>query len=935
MSTLDAQLWHAAFNGCVNDVALCLERGANVHWTNEDGSAALLAAAQNGHDPVVALLLAANSAVDQARNNGATALSLAAQNGHCEVVAIVVAANADVNHAMTDGATPLAMAAQYGHDAVVRALLAANAVVDQARSNGATPLCLAAQNGHEAVVATLLSANAHVRQATNNGATSLCLAAKHGHTAVIVALLAAGADVGHAMTDGATALFLAAQNGHVRVVTALIGAGAAVDDAKHNGATPLLAAAQNGHGMVVTTLVAAQAAVNHARNNGATPLWLAAKNGHDTIVADLLAAHAAVNQARNDGATALLAASQNGHDAVVAMLLAAHASVNQGASDGDTPLLGASRNGHHEIVARLIDAGADVDQGLRESFPSQDQLLMPGATPLLLAALFGHEDVARVLLSARPNVHATDAKGQTALTVAMRGGHLTIVGLLLDAGAHADGIDLARLEEAYDARASELLAAVVAGDVVRASMLVEESVSPNLTTESGDSLLHLARNARNQEIETPLVLAMKLRHRRLPQLIFSAVHCIAHCVPERAIHIDTKSLLGDGGFGYVHKGLYKNERVAIKSAKYAAGADDLRAEINVMQTCNSPYLLQLKAVSGQYSDNPKLVLEYMDGGNLRQYLDKKRKGEPVPFDYSTLDIAWVIANALADLHRNGFMHRDLKSLNVLLSSSNYIKVADFGLTKEFNLDMTTFVGTPAWIAPEVFASGTTYGYAADIYSFGVILTELETLQVPYAGMNLFAIVDGVRSELRPSVSSKCAPWYKALVDDCLSFDPKQRPMAQTIIDRLLLQEKALVGREPVTEPETKTERLVTLPQLTKGMSSSSSTSSTSSSSSRAMSSRLPCPACKTRNAALNDHCSSCNEAMPDVSAKLTLLLKRAKVANAKGFSINLCINCDICEMTNLMTAATCTDPECGEELLDDAEKLRILTRRFDLATSAV
>ncbi|EQC36088.1 hypothetical protein SDRG_06207 [Saprolegnia diclina VS20] len=282
------------------------------------------------------------------------------------------------------------------------------------------------------------------------------------------------------------------------------------------------------------------------------------------------------------------------------------------------------------------------------------------------------------------------------------------------------------------------------------------------------------------------------------------------------------------------------------------------------------------------------------------------------------------------------MHRDLKSLNVLLSSTNYIKVADFGLTKEFHLDMTTFVGTPAWIAPEVFESGTTYDFAADIYSFGVILTELETLQVPYAGMNLFAIIDGVRSgELRPSVSADCAPWYKALADDCLSFDPKQRPTAQTIIDRLLLQEKALAGREPVAAPETKTERLMTPPQLTKGMSSSSSTSSTSSSwSSGALTSRLPCRMCKTRNAALNQHCSCCNEAMPNESTKLALLLKRAKVANAKGFSINLCIDCDICETTNVMTAPTCADPECGEELLDDAEKLRILSRRFDMATSA-
>ncbi|KDO19946.1 hypothetical protein SPRG_13052 [Saprolegnia parasitica CBS 223.65] len=55
----------------------------------------------------------------------------------------------------------------------------------------------------------------------------------------------------------------------------------------------------------------------------------------------------------------------------------------------------------------------------------------------------------------------------------------------------------------------------------------------------------------------------------------------------------------------------------------------------------------------------------LDGGNVRQYLDKTRKGEPIPFDHSTIGIAWVIVNALAELHRNGFLHRDLNCLNLL------------------------------------------------------------------------------------------------------------------------------------------------------------------------------------------------------------------------------------------------------------------------------
>ncbi|KDO17837.1 hypothetical protein SPRG_16621 [Saprolegnia parasitica CBS 223.65] len=78
----------------------------------------------------------------------------------------------------------------------------------------------------------------------------------------------------------------------------------------------------------------------------------------------------------------------------------------------------------------------------------------------------------------------------------------------------------------------------------------------------------------------------------------------------------------------------------------------------------------------------------------------------------------------------------------------------------------------------------------------------------------------------------------------------------------------------------------------------------------------------------------CGEMLPDASAKLTLLLKRAEVANAKGFSVDLSIECDICETTNTMTAATCADSYCGRKLPNDAEKLRILVRRFDLAISA-
>ncbi|OQR82394.1 kinase, partial [Thraustotheca clavata] len=112
-------------------------------------------------------------------------------------------------------------------------------------------------------------------------------------------------------------------------------------------------------------------------------------------------------------------------------------------------------------------------------------------------------------------------------------------------------------------------------------------------------------------------------------------------------------------------------------------------------------------------------------------LPKKRNDEATVTNYTTLEIAWVIANGLADIHGYRCIHRDLKSPNVLLSTKHYIKIADFGLVHEVNSTMTHVVSGRSWTAPEMLKSGK-YSYPADIYSFGVILTELDTLALPYS-----------------------------------------------------------------------------------------------------------------------------------------------------------------------------------------------------------
>ncbi|OQR94025.1 protein kinase [Achlya hypogyna] len=167
-----------------------------------------------------------------------------------------------------------------------------------------------------------------------------------------------------------------------------------------------------------------------------------------------------------------------------------------------------------------------------------------------------------------------------------------------------------------------------------------------------------------------------------------------------------------------------------------------------------------------------MVLELMNAGNLRQYLDKKKDRMITVVNYTTLEIIWILVLALRDLHCRGVVHGDLKSLNVLLCSVNYIKLADFGISQVVQMRMANYIGTTAWTAPEVRTSATAYSYASDVYSLGVILTELVTLDPPSGLVQC------------PVISDNCPPWLHEIIFGCLQHDPSHRPTAEEIVIQL-------------------------------------------------------------------------------------------------------------------------------------------------------
>ncbi|AEC06772.1 roline-rich extensin-like receptor kinase 4 [Arabidopsis thaliana] len=196
------------------------------------------------------------------------------------------------------------------------------------------------------------------------------------------------------------------------------------------------------------------------------------------------------------------------------------------------------------------------------------------------------------------------------------------------------------------------------------------------------------------------------------------------------------NLLGQGGFGYVHKGvLPSGKEVAVKSLKAGSGQGEreFQAEVDIISRVHHRYLVSL--VGYCIADGQRmLVYEFVPNKTLEYHLHGKNL--PV-MEFSTrLRIALGAAKGLAYLHEDchpRIIHRDIKSANILLDFNFDAMVADFGLAKltsDNNTHVSTRVmGTFGYLAPEYASSGK-LTEKSDVFSYGVMLLELITGKRP-------------------------------------------------------------------------------------------------------------------------------------------------------------------------------------------------------------
>ncbi|GMF80074.1 unnamed protein product [Phytophthora fragariaefolia] len=254
-------------------------------------------------------------------------------------------------------------------------------------------------------------------------------------------------------------------------------------------------------------------------------------------------------------------------------------------------------------------------------------------------------------------------------------------------------------------------------------------------------------------------------------------------------------MLSKGAYGEVWLGQLETRHVAIKrllpeKCQFTASLEQFAGEIQLMCTLQHRNIVSFVGVSWNRLQNLCAVVEYMDAGDLDEVLKKNR--EKFTWQREKISIAMDVAEGLVYLHclRPIVVHRDLKSKNVLLNRKLLAKLSDFGVSRKTHVNetMTSGVGTLLWTAPEII-EGKKYSEKADIYSLGVVLSEMDTCEPPFSdvtsdkgerlpGMQLAQLVR--LGKIRVSLRKDCPPNLRKLVLDCTQLDPDARPSSMQV-----------------------------------------------------------------------------------------------------------------------------------------------------------
>lgn len=276
------------------------------------------------------------------------------------------------------------------------------------------------------------------------------------------------------------------------------------------------------------------------------------------------------------------------------------------------------------------------------------------------------------------------------------------------------------------------------------------------------------------------------------------------------VHIEYDQVIGAGAFSTVYKGMYANQIVAIKIQRLGSSnilLHHIQREITVCQTlCHEQMVEYIGSYEDREAQEVAIVTEYLPMGNLLEHLPD--------FSWiSKIRVVTDIARALVYLHERSYVHRDVKTENVLVfqSQNGHLrgKLCDFGFARSLEEQESleplepqplagetsnddrrrrrlTICGTDEYMAPELYLHEEDYDERVDVYSFGVMLMDC-ILGQKIKGLferkpqNLFQFN---WTDFLEHVPKSCPPSLVLLVHHCLSLETEERLTSAQVLDWL-------------------------------------------------------------------------------------------------------------------------------------------------------
>ncbi|CAL0312374.1 unnamed protein product [Lupinus luteus] len=268
--------------------------------------------------------------------------------------------------------------------------------------------------------------------------------------------------------------------------------------------------------------------------------------------------------------------------------------------------------------------------------------------------------------------------------------------------------------------------------------------------------------------------------------------------------------IGLGSYGEVYRGERHGTEVAVKRFLdqdfYGESLEEFKSEVQIMKRLRHPnVVLFMGAVTRP--PNLSIVTEFLPRGSLYRLIHRPNNQLDVR---RRLRMALDAARGMNYLHNCTPMivHRDLKSPNLLVDKNWVVKVCDFGLSRMKNstfLSSRSTAGTAEWMAPEVLRNELS-DEKCDVYSYGVILWELSTLQQPWGGMNPMQVVGAVGFQHRRlDIPDDIDPAVADIIRQCWQTDPKLRPTFAEIMAALKPLQKPITSSQ-VPRPSAQSSR---------------------------------------------------------------------------------------------------------------------------------